>query len=151
MGGRGALRLTMKYPQLFCSLFCQAGNVPRTLAGYDPGKPNEYPNNYLGPEQANFADNDAFELLKKNRDQIAQLRIQIACGTQDREHIVTIRDFHQALLDVDIDHTYIEYEELKHQRTLMIERYQKTWFDYHVESMRRAAILAATLSTETGK
>ncbi|MBT3480786.1 MAG: hypothetical protein HN457_05065 [Opitutales bacterium] len=31
MGGRGSTRLAMTYPELFCSLSCQSGNVPRTL------------------------------------------------------------------------------------------------------------------------
>ena len=42
MGGRGSTRLAVKYPELFCSLFNQAGNVPRTaemgtLLGDEPG------------------------------------------------------------------------------------------------------------------
>ncbi len=141
MGGRGATRLAMKYPQMFCSLFCQAGNVPRTLASYDPSKLTEYPNNYLGPDRENFVDNDAFELLKKNRDAVSKLRIQILCGTRDDEHIATIRDFHQALLDAKVDHTYIELEGFGHQRTKIIEHMRKTWFDYHVESLRLASKL----------
>src|SRR5205085_1497127 len=54
MGGRGATRLAIKHPDLFASLFCQAGNVPHTLAGYDPKKPDVFPNSYLGPDRANF-------------------------------------------------------------------------------------------------
>lgn len=138
MGGRGATRLAMKYPELFCSLFCQAGNVPRTSENFDASKPNEYPNNYLGPDRQNYIDNDAFELLKKNREQIGQLRIQIACGTQDKGHIATIRDFHQALLEASVDHTYIEIENLAHKRTQMIELMRDSWFNYHVESIRLA-------------
>jgi S-formylglutathione hydrolase FrmB len=30
MGGRGSTRLALKYPELFCSLHNQAGNVPHT-------------------------------------------------------------------------------------------------------------------------
>ncbi len=135
MGGRGATRLAMKYPTMFCSLFCQAGNVPRTLAVYDPQRPDVYPNSYLGPERENYADNDAFELLKKNRDEISKLRIRILCGTLDDEHIVTIREFHQALLDAKVDHTYIELEGFAHERAKIIEHQRKHWFDYHVESL----------------
>lgn len=140
MGGRGATRLAMKYPELFCSLFCQAGNVPRTAEHYDPAQPNEYPNNYLGPDKQNYIDNDAFELLKKNRKRIKSLRIQIACGTQDKGHIATIRDFHQALLDAGVDHTFLELENLAHKRTQMLERLRDVWFDYHVESLRLAQL-----------
>lgn len=139
MGGRGATRLAMKYPNMFCSLFNLAGNVPRTLAGYDPGSPDTYPNNYLGPDKENYADNDAFELLKKNLDDIKdKLRIQIFCGTQDIAHLGTVREFHEALVTAGVDHTYLEIEGTGHGRKPMIERYRDIWFDYHVESLRQA-------------
>ena len=140
MGGRGATRLAMKYPELFCSLFCQAGNVPRTAEAYDPSMPDAYPNNYLGPDEENYVNNDAFLLLENNLSRISgKLRIQIACGTRDAGHIVTIRDFHRHLLENGVDHTYIELEGLAHNRTEIVERLKAIWFDYHVESLRRAA------------
>lgn len=139
MGGRGATRLAVKYPDLFCSLFCQAGNVPGTAENFDPTMPNVYPNNYLGPNRENYLNNDAFVLLERNLDRIkSRLRILIVCGTKDTGHIVTVRDFHGALLKHAVDHTYIELEGLGHRRTEMIERRRKVWFDYHVESLRRA-------------
>lgn len=52
----------------------------------------------------------------------------------------TVRDFHQALVEHNVDHTYIELEGLAHRRTEMIERLRPIWFDYHVESLRRAAL-----------
>ncbi len=140
MGGRGSTRLAVKYPDMFCSLFCQAGNVPHTSDNFDPSLPDEYPNNYLGPDFQNYLDNDVYKLLEKNLDQIkGKLRIQIACGTQDGGHLPTVRDFHQALVKHGVDHTYIELEGLAHKRTEMIERLAPIWFDYHVESLRRAA------------
>jgi len=139
MGGRGSTRLAMKYPELFCSLSCQAGNVPRTSENFDPSKPGEYPNNYLGPHRQNFIDNDAFKLLEKNIDQIrGKMRINIFCGTRDPGHLVTIRDFHQTLLEHGVDHTYLEIEDMDHNRVATMKLYEKIWFDYHVESLRRA-------------
>ena len=130
MGGRGSTRLAMKYPGMFCSLFNQAGNVYHV---------SEYPlNDYLGPDKARYIDNDAFLLVKKNLNQIkGKMRIQVACGTKDDGHIKTVREFHQALLDAGVDHTYIEMEELEHKQNEMLERYRTIWFDYHVESFRR--------------
>jgi enterochelin esterase-like enzyme len=137
MGGRGSTRLAMKYPELFCSLFCQAGNVPRTSENHDADHWKEYLSGYLGPDKQNYIDNDAFLLAEKNRGKIVgRLRILIACGTKDGGHLPTVRDFHQHLVDLKIDHTYIELENLGHQRTEMIRRLQPVWFDYHVESMR---------------
>lgn len=141
MGGRGSLRLAMKYPDTFCSLFCQAGNVPSTLQNFDDAADwNEVIGGYLGPDRANYENNDAFVLLEKNLKEIKNgLRIQIACGTKDGGHLPTIRTFHDHLLKHGVDHTYIELEGLAHRRTEMIKRLEPIWFDYHVESLRQAA------------
>lgn len=145
MGGRGATRLAMKYPDLFCSLFCQAGNVPHIADLFDPTRPNEYPNNYLGPKRENYVNNDAYLLLAKNLKKIrGRLRIQIACGTRDAGHIHTVREFHQALLKHKVDHTYLELEGLAHSKKKMIGRLRAVWFDYHVESLRRAGKAAGS-------
>lgn len=142
MGGRGATRLALKYPDLFCSLFCQAGNVPHTAEGFNPETPQVYPNSYLGPDRQNYIDNDAYLLLEKNLDRIkGRLRIQIACGTLDDGHLPTLRDFHGHLVQHGVDHTYIELEGLGHQRTRMLARLAPIWFDYHVESLRRSGAL----------
>ncbi|MDA7921457.1 esterase family protein [Verrucomicrobiales bacterium] len=141
MGGRGSLRLAMKYPDMFCSLFCQAGNVPATLQNFDDAADwNEVLGGFLGPDRANYESNDAFVLLEKNLKKIKNgLRIQIACGTKDGGHLPTIRNFHDHLVEHGIDHTYIELEGLAHKRTEMIQRLEPIWFDYHVESLREAA------------
>jgi enterochelin esterase-like enzyme len=141
MGGRGSTRLAMKYPDMFCSLFCQAGNVPRTSNDYDPSSPDTYPNYYLGPNKQAYIDNDVFLLLEKNLNQIKKMRILIACGTRDDGHIVTIREFHQALLDQGVDHTYWEMEGLAHERKRFIEILSPILYDYHVESLRLAGTL----------
>ena len=81
----------------------------------------------------------AFEQLKKNVDRIrGKLRINIFCGTKDPGHLVSIRDFHQALLELDVDHTYLEIEDMNHDRKATMKLYSKIWFDYHVESLRRS-------------
>ena len=140
MGGRGATRLALKYPEMFCSLFNQAGNVYHIADMYDPSKPDVYPNNYLGKDKARYVDNDSFLLLKKNIEKIrGKLRIQVACGTRDDGHLPTVRQFHEALLQASVDHTYLEIEGLAHQQTQMLQLYRPVWFDYHAESFRRAA------------
>ena len=139
MGGRGATRLAIKYPNMFCSLFCQAGNVPRLLDLYDNTDPELRKDMLLGEDRARWEADDVYAVATKNADSIKKnLRIQIACGTKDGGHIKTIRDFHQHLQQLDIDHTYIELEDMGHQRSMMIEVMKPVWFDYHVESMRRA-------------
>jgi S-formylglutathione hydrolase FrmB len=143
MGGRGSTRLALKYPEMFCSLFNQAGNVIHLAELYDPTAPERFPNNLLGPDKARYLENDPFELLQKNIDQIrGKLRIMILCGTQDRTHLPSVREFHQALLELGIDHTYFEAEGMEHNQDKLIERFKPIWFDYHVESLRLAAAKA---------
>jgi enterochelin esterase-like enzyme len=77
MGGRGSTRLALKYPDMFCSLFNQAGNVMHIAGLYDPAHPDTYPNFYLGPDKSRYIDNDPFLLLQKNLDRIkGKLRIR---------------------------------------------------------------------------
>ena len=148
MGGRGSTRLAMKYPEMFCSLFCQAGNVPHLLELYDAAEPSERKSLLLGEDRANWEADDVYAVTTKNAKRIkANVRIQIACGTADGGHIKTIRDWHKHLLELGIDHTYIELEGLGHQRSRMMELMKPVWFNYHVESMR----LAREAARGTGK
>ena len=140
MGGRGATRLAMKYPELFCSLHNQAGNVIRIADLYETAKATEYPGSYLGRDRAHYEANDSFLLLKKNRSAIeGGLRILITCGTLDDGHLPTVREYHAALLAAGVDHTYLEVEGLNHEHEKLVAMYRTTWFDYHAESFRRAA------------
>ena len=97
---------------------------------------------YLGPDKQRYIENDAYLLLKKNLDKIkGHMRIQVWCGAQDPEHLGTVRQFHQALVDAGVDHTYMEIEGLAHKHNEMVARYSKIWFDYHIESFRRSGAL----------
>ncbi len=143
MGGRGATRLALKFPELFCSLHNQAGNVMHIADLYDPKQPNRYPNDYLGSDRQRFLDNDSYVLLEKNLAAIkGRLRIQITCGTQDDGHLPTVREFHAALQRHGVDHTYLEVEGLKHEQAKLLNLYRPIWFDFHMESLRRAATAA---------
>jgi endo-1,4-beta-xylanase len=140
MGGLGSTRLAIKYPEMFCSLFNQAGNVVHLTELYDAEHPERFPYTLLGEDKARYVDNDVFHLMQKNRDAIRNgLRIMILCGTKDVTHLPTIREFHEALLEIGVDHTYMEAEGLPHDQTRLIALLRPIWFDYHVESLRRAA------------
>jgi endo-1,4-beta-xylanase len=144
MGGRGSSKLALKYPDLFCSLFNQAGNVYH-VTEFLESPPTESYREHLGTDKQRYIDNDPYQLLEKNFDKIkGRLRIQMFCGTQDDGHLPSIREFHAQLLKSGIDHTYFEIEGLAHERSKMINQYRSIWFDYHVESLR----LAATVKTE---
>lgn len=139
MGGRGSTNLAMKFPGAFCSLFNQSGNVYPVSAMAKEGKPDDYPLNYLGSDPRRLLENDAFANLRKNLALIkAGLRIQVACGTADDGHLPTVRDYHRALLEADVEHSYFEVEGLDHNQKKMIEGRRQTWFDFHAESLRLA-------------
>ncbi|QDU95418.1 alpha/beta hydrolase [Lignipirellula cremea] len=140
MGGRGSTHLAMKFPELFCSLFNQAGNVYPTSQMVGPDYEGIWPTYYLGDKIERLRENDSFYLLEQNLAKIkGEMRIQVACGTQDPTHLPTVRDYHQALVQHEVDHTYFELEGLGHNQKQMVERLKAVWFDYHVESLRRAA------------
>lgn len=131
MGGRGSTNLAMKHPQLFGSLFNQSGNV------YRVSDAKNLPNAYLGDNPQRLRDNDAFLNLEKNLDYIkVNLRIQVACGTADPDHLVTVREYHEALTKLGVTHSYFEVECLDHNQKKMIDGRKDTWFDFQIESLK---------------
>jgi endo-1,4-beta-xylanase len=131
MGGRGSTNLAMKHPELFGSLFNQSGNV------YHVSDPSKLPNEYLGADPGRLKANDAFLNLQKNLDYIkANMRIQVACGTADPDHLPSVRDYHAALTAAGMPHNYFEVEGLDHNQKKMIDGRKATWFDFQVESLK---------------
>ncbi|MFA6543081.1 MAG: alpha/beta hydrolase-fold protein [Limisphaerales bacterium] len=139
MGGRGSTHLAMRHPQHFCSLFNQSGNVYHTSEMARTASPKEWPVNYLGSDPAHLLANDPFANLTKNLAAIkAGLRIQVACGTADDGHLKTVREYHEALTKAGVEHGYFEVEGLDHNQRKMVDGRRDTWFNFHVESLRRA-------------
>lgn len=107
MGGNGALKLALKFPEMFGSVLAIAGTYGRIrLDGYY----------YLGvaPEQMKWVSNlaqwytpeeDVFVLAEKNYGRFAHLRIRLLIGTQD----VSFPDsekLHVHLRDLGLAHEY---------------------------------------------
>ena len=131
MGGRGSTNLAMKYPEMFGSLFNQSGNV------YHVSDVSKAPNTYLGSDPERLKANDAYLNLTKNLDYIkANLRIQVACGTSDPDHLGTVREYHAALTAAGVPHSYFEVEGLDHNQKKMIEGRKAIWFGFHIESLK---------------
>jgi endo-1,4-beta-xylanase len=135
MGGRGSTHLAMKYPQLFGSLFNQAGNV------YRVSDASQLPNPYLGSDPERLRANDPYVNLAKNLAYIQKnLPIQIGCGTADMEHLISIREFRKELLKLEVPHLYFEVEGLDHNQKKMIAGRQATWFDFHIDSLKKYGV-----------
>jgi len=131
MGGRGSTHLAMRHPGLFGSLFNQSGNV------YHVSDESQLPNPYLGNDPERLRANDPYLNLIKNLDFIkANLRIQVACGTADPDHLVTVREYHAMLTKLGVPHSYFEVEGLDHNQRKMIDGRKATWFDFHIESLK---------------
>jgi enterochelin esterase-like enzyme len=131
MGGRGSTNLAMKFPEMFGSMFNQSGNV------YHVSAASQLPNAYLGSDPERLRANDAYLNLEKNLAYIkANLRIQVACGTADPDHLVTVREYHAALNAAGVPHSYFEVKGLDHNQKKMIDGRTDTWFDFQVESLK---------------
>ena len=131
MGGRSSTNLAMKHPELFGALFNQSGNV------YHVSDASQLPNAYLGSDPERLKANDAYLNLTKNLDYIkANLRIQVACGTADPDHLITVREYHEALTKAGVKHSYFEVEGLDHNQRMMIDGRKATWFDFHIASLK---------------
>ena len=102
----------------------------------------------MGPDKSRYEADDTFLLLQKNLEEIkGKVRIKISCGTQDDTHLPTNRLYHEALLHHGVDHTYVEYEDMRHDGSAaMIRLNKEQWYDYHFESMRRATANLPTRS-----
>jgi enterochelin esterase-like enzyme len=121
----------MRHPDMFGSLFNQSGNV------YHVSDVSKAPNLYLGTDRETLEANDPFLNLIKNLDFIkANLRIQVACGTADPEHLATVREYHEALKSAGVSHNYFEVADLDHNQKKMIDGRKATWFEFQIESLK---------------
>jgi len=105
MGGYGAVKLALKYPELFCSATSHSGAL--TKAHYRrSGETAEFDrifgvNGLGGP-------NDVFALAEKiDRKKLPTLRID--CGTEDYL-LDRSREFHAHLEELGIPHEYEEFQ-----------------------------------------
>ena len=98
---------------------------------------SQLPNAYLGSDPDRLRANDAYLNLEKNVAYIkTHLRIQVACGTADPDHLTTVREYHAALSAAGVPHSYFEVEGLDHNQKKMIDGRKDTWFDFQIESLK---------------
>jgi endo-1,4-beta-xylanase len=84
MGANGALKLALKYPELFHSVVAYAGSYKRLpLDGYFPGVAAEQQAWIAKLSQWYSADDDVFELAHRNSARLGELRIRFIAGSKD--------------------------------------------------------------------
>lgn len=104
MGGYGALKLALRFPELFCSAVSHSGAVNFAHVPRDPG--NREFQRITGPKSAG-GPNDLYALAESiDREQLPALRID--CGTEDFL-LDANRQFHAHLEELKLPHEYREF------------------------------------------
>ena len=112
MGGFGALRLAMAYPDLFSSVaaFAPSLRQPDNLASTYP----DILNRMFGGEPKRFWAQHPLTLARVHADKLrGRLPIAFYCGNKD--HLLPgNHDLHKLLTELEIDHTYVEVDGANH-------------------------------------
>ena len=123
MGGYGALRVALGYPDRFCSVHSHSGTLMRLNLNLSPGQARKdavlrkHPPEFVDELRRVFGRrpmgtrHDLIALVRRARRRARHQRlprILIDCGTEDSllEHS---RDFHRRLVDENVPHTYREF------------------------------------------
>jgi enterochelin esterase-like enzyme len=138
MGGNGALKLALKYPEMFGSVLAIAGSYRRLrLDGFYPG--------IAAPQQAWVSklaqwyspDDDVFTLADKNLPRLGHLRIRLLIGTTD----VSFQDsetLHVHLRDLSIPHEYEILLGVSHNTQAYYDRAGLHGFQFQAAGFARA-------------
>jgi S-formylglutathione hydrolase FrmB len=120
MGGFGALRLALKFPESFSSVVAYAGAY-FPIESIRMGLP-EIHQKIFGGEDKRFLDNHTFTLARQNADRIrGKLPIRLYCGTKDPS-IGPSRKMHEVFEEVIIPHEVIEFPDVEHNLTQLSDR-----------------------------
>jgi putative tributyrin esterase len=121
MGGYGALRVALGYPDRFCSVHSHSGAVAQLRLDVSPRQAGrhpilrKHPPGFLAELQRVFGrrpagtKHDLLALIQRARRRRMRLpRILFDCGLDD-SLLKANRDLHQRLLDHQVPHTYREF------------------------------------------
>jgi endo-1,4-beta-xylanase len=117
MGGAGAMKLGLKFPELFGSVVAFAGGYVDVdfLAARAP----EIFAKVFGSDRERFKANDPFEIARRQKNQVnGHLPIKMYVGTADVS-LDQSRRFHAHLDALGIAHEYVEIEGIPHSLTAL--------------------------------
>jgi endo-1,4-beta-xylanase len=118
MGGWGALRLAMTYPEMFSSVVAFAPSLrqPDNLAATYP----DILKRMFGGDEKRFWEKHPLHLAEANAERIrGHLPIAFYCGLAD-DLLPGSQNLHKLLTGLKIDHTYIEVEKANHSMTPLV-------------------------------
>lgn len=126
MGGYGALKVALTYPEKFCGCISLSGALDITRKGR-PYILEEWQGNFgfdiESAEALEGSDNDLFALVRKDINEGKKLpEIYLWCGTED-SLIAINRKFNAYLDELGVDHIYTESE----------GNHSWKWWDKHIE------------------
>ncbi len=138
MGANGALKLALKYPELFGSVVAYAGSYKRLpLDGYFPGIAQEQQVWISKLTQWYSPEDDPFVLADKNFGRLGELRIRFIGGTKD----VSLPDaeaMHAWLVHCGIPHEYEILLGVAHDGKAYYEHSGVHGFQFHAAAFARS-------------
>jgi endo-1,4-beta-xylanase len=127
MGGFGALKTALKYPEMFCSLV--AGGS--ALFEAETFSQRASFQRMFGSDRSYYKAFDPYELARHNAERIRKsLQIMLFVGSKDRLFEGSQR-FHELLAELDIPHEYKVVDGLGHQRLRLYDLLAETIFAFH--------------------
>ena len=139
MGGNGALKLALKYPEMFGNVVAYAGSYKRLpLDGYFPGIAPQQQAWIAKLSQWYSPQDDVFALADHNSGRLGELRIRFIGGTKD----VSLPDaeaLHEWLRKLAISHEYEVLLGVAHDTKAYYARTGLHGFQFHFDGFARAA------------
>jgi endo-1,4-beta-xylanase len=134
MGGFGALKFAFKYPEMFSSVTAFAPAI-RDAQSFAKDRPDILKRMFKN-DPAFYAANHPETLLKRNLEQIKDnLPISIYVGTADYL-LAGSRALHQTLTELKLEHTYQEFEGIKHDLTKLSAQTKDTPFSFAAKNFK---------------
>lgn len=115
MGGYGAVKFALKYPDLFSSVVAFAGSYRSAEELIEADKGLVF-NTMFGGDAARFDAEHPATLIKKNADALRnRVKIKMVMGTKDKPVLLAAqRRFHELLKELNVPHEYTEIEGIEH-------------------------------------
>jgi enterochelin esterase-like enzyme len=125
MGGGGAIKFALKYPELFSSVVSFAGSL-RGVADLRDDKDRGIIFRTMFGTEERFLSEHPMTLLPRMAEQIrGRLGIRLYIGTKDRQVLLdTNRAFVELLKQYNLPHDYIEVPEVGHDLVKLSDRVQ---------------------------
>ena len=134
MGGFGALKFAFKYPELFSSVTAFAPGI-RDAESFAKDRPDILKRMFKD-DPAVYAANHPATLLKKNLEQIKdKLPISIYVGKADYL-LAGSQALHQALTELKVEHSYQEFDDIKHDLTKLSAQTKETPFSFAAKNFK---------------